>query len=97
MPSHLEQFPIETDKELENWEMDHKAEYAAAKLPGLARLERCEVEEEGQKAALKNQRANVLMKLFPNVRYYRSLHTHSKFTRSRSVQQFSERRHQDHT
>jgi hypothetical protein len=54
MPSHLEQFLIETDKELENWEMDHKAEYAAAKLLGLARLERCKVEEEGQKAALKN-------------------------------------------
>ena len=56
--------------------MDHNTEYAAANLPAPASLEKCEVGEEGQRAALKNQRENVVMKQFPNVRYYQPLHTY---------------------
>ncbi|KAF2806041.1 uncharacterized protein BDZ99DRAFT_102727 [Mytilinidion resinicola] len=61
MPSHLEQFPIDIDEELEKWELEHEAEYTASKAAQPATLERCEAE---QKAALKNQRENVLIKLF---------------------------------
>jgi len=53
MPSHLEQLPIEINKELEKWEIDHKAEYNAVKpLSGPAQLERCKAE--GQRAALES-------------------------------------------
>jgi hypothetical protein len=73
MPSHLEQFPIDVNKELEKWEMDHRAEYNVAKpLSGPAQLERCE--GEGLKAALESQRANFIMKKFPDVRYYQPQH-----------------------
>jgi hypothetical protein len=69
MPSHLEELPIEIDKELEKWEMDHGAEYNAVKpLSGPAQLETCE--GEGLRAALESQRANIVMKKFPDVCYY---------------------------
>jgi hypothetical protein len=75
MPSHLEQFPIDVDKELETWEMAHEAEYKAVKpSSGAAQLERCE--GEGLKAALESQRANIVMKKFPDVRYYQPSHTY---------------------
>lgn len=66
MPSHLEQFPIDIDEGLQNWEVEHEADYTAAKSSGPARLERCVAE--GERAAMESQGANVL-KQFPDVRF----------------------------
>jgi len=66
MPSHLEQFPIEIDTDLEKWEMEHEGEYNAVKpISGSVQLETC---GEEQTAALARQRANIAAK-FPDVCY----------------------------
>ncbi|ORY00536.1 hypothetical protein BCR34DRAFT_592528 [Clohesyomyces aquaticus] len=65
MPSHLEQIPIEIDKQLEEWEADHKEEYTASKAVPPARLQTCGAA--GQTTALASQGANVVEKLFPDL------------------------------
>lgn len=66
MPSHLKQFLIDIDKELETWEEDHDTEYIVAKVEGVGRLETCIAE--GQISALERQRTNFMMKQLPDVR-----------------------------
>jgi len=75
MPSHLEEFPIEIDKELEKWELDHQAGYSIIKpFSGPAQLEMCL--GEGLWEILENLRVNVMEKKFPNVCYHKLLYTH---------------------
>ncbi|KAF2806062.1 uncharacterized protein BDZ99DRAFT_103344 [Mytilinidion resinicola] len=64
MPSHLQQFLIDIDTELEKWEMKHETEYTATTARPDT-LQKCSAE--GQMAALKSQRENVLMKQFPDL------------------------------
>ena len=67
MPSHLQQIEIDVDKDLEHWETEHNTQYTARGVaPPPAKLEVCVAD--GQEVALKGQRENVLIKLFPQVR-----------------------------
>lgn len=72
MPSHLQQIEIDVDKDLEKWATENSTQYTAVGVaPPPARLEVCVAA--GREAALRSQRENIIIKLFPQVRSYQPL------------------------